>query len=100
MCRALHDAIRTELDVKVEPLLCVTSRILDPEEPDVAAAFDAITLDPVGLRYQVWLNTDKPVNLRADVCSLKFYAQHERELRKRILQGSQPNRIDERLRAA
>jgi hypothetical protein len=100
MCRALHDAIKAELNLVVQPLLCVTSTVLDTENPDLADAFDAITLDPVGLRYQVWLDTRKPVNLRPDVCSLKFYAQHENELRAHVMKGSEPSAIDEKLRAA
>jgi hypothetical protein len=99
MCHALHEAIRTELKIDVEPVLCVTSAILDAT-PDTAAVFDAITLDPVGLRYQVWLDTKKPISLRADVCSLKFYAQHESELRDYVMAGSVPEQVDDRLRAA
>ncbi|HEY5957898.1 MAG TPA: hypothetical protein VIV60_15150, partial [Polyangiaceae bacterium] len=99
-CRALHEAIRNELALAVEPLFCVTSQVLEPDDPDMAAAFDAITLDPVGNRYQVWLDTKKPINLRADVCSLKFYAQNESELRDYVIKGSEPDRIDDRLRAA
>jgi DNA-binding Lrp family transcriptional regulator len=100
MCRALHDAIGKELKIEVEPLVCVTSAILDPSEPDLADAFDAITLDPVGLRYQVWLETKKPVNLRPDVCSLKLYAKHEDALRAHVVKGSEPATIDPKLRAA
>jgi hypothetical protein len=55
---------------------------------------------PVGLRYQVWLETGKPVSLRPDVCSLVFYAKNETELRAHVMKGSEPERIDERLRAA
>jgi hypothetical protein len=100
MCQALHEAIHEELKLVVEPVFCVTSAILEPEEPDVAAAFDAITLDPVGLRYQVWLETKKPVNLRPDVCSLAFYARNEDALRDHVMKGSEPEDIDVRLRAA
>ena len=100
MCRALHEAIRTDLAIAVEPVVCVTSNILDPGEPDIAAAFDAITGDPVGLRYQVWLETEKPANLRPDVCSLRFYALNETELREHVMKGSEPAAIDARLRAA
>jgi hypothetical protein len=100
MCRALHEAIRTDLAVQITPVVCVTSAILDPAEPDIAAAFDAITFDPVGLRYQVWLETKKPVSLRPDGCSLKFYAKHEADLRPLVMNGGEPEQIDERLRAA
>lgn len=99
MCRALHQAIEADLRVQVAPLTCVTSKILDAE-PDIAAAFDAITFEPVGLRYQVWLDTNKPVNLRPDVCSLKLYAQNEDDLRAYLMRGAAPEQIDDRLRAA
>ncbi len=100
MCRALHAEIKNELGVEVEPLLCVTSVALADDEPDLADAFDAITLEPVGLRYQVWLDTKKPVNLRPDVCSLKFYAMHEAQLKPYVMEGSEPSAIDPKLRDA
>jgi hypothetical protein len=99
MCRALHEAVRTDLAIDVTPVVCVTSAILDAE-PDIAASFDAITFDPVGLRYQVWLETNKPVNLQPDVCSLLFYAKNEADLRALVMKGGEPERIDQRLRAA
>lgn len=99
MCRLLHGAIRKELGMTVEPLICVTSAVLD-SEPDIASDFDALTLEPVGLRYQVWLETGKPINLHPDVCSLKFYVKHETELRSTVMKGSEPSEVDDRLRAA
>lgn len=85
-CKALHAAILSDLKIQVEPLLCVTSEWLikhgSVEDIDYAQAFDCITLKPVGLRYQVWLKTGKPMNLRPDVCSLLFYAQHKKQLSK------------------
>lgn len=100
MCRMLHAAIKDELALDVKPLLCVTSVALEEKELEFADAFDAITLDPVGLRYQVWLETKKPVNLRPDVCSLKLYAKHEDELRAHVMKGSEPSVIDQKLRNA
>ncbi|HEY4121159.1 MAG TPA: hypothetical protein VGM56_25015 [Byssovorax sp.] len=100
MCRALHAAIKSEFDIDVTPVCCVTSRLLEPERPDIAVAFDAITMDAVGLRYQVWLETNKPVNLAPDVCSLRFYALNEAELRQSVMKGGAPPTIDDKLRAA
>lgn len=100
MCRAVHEAVRADLKIEVAPVFCVTSAIMEPDEPDIAAAFDAIALEPVGLRYQVWLETRKPVNLPPDVCSLLFYAKNEADLRGRVMKGSEPGEIDERLLAA
>jgi hypothetical protein len=100
MCIVLYSAIKSDLNIDVTPLSCITSAILEPEDPDIAVAFDAITMDPVALRYQVWLETNKPVNLAADVCSVKFYAQSEAGLREHIMKGGEPETIDSRLRAA
>lgn len=97
MCIALHVAIESDLGIHFTPVSCVTSTVLEPEGPDLAVAFDAITMDPVGLRYQVWLDTKKPVNLAPDVCSLKFYAQNEAALRPHVLTGSEPENIDDKL---
>ena len=100
MCIALHAAIAADLNINFTPVSCVTSEVLEPMSPDIAVAFDAITMDPVGLRYQVWLDTKKPVNLAADVCSLKFYAKNEAYLRRYVMKGGEPENIDEKLRAA
>ena len=97
---ALHAAIAADLNIDFTPVSCVTSEVLEPTSPDIAVAFDAITMDPVGLRYQVWLDTKKPVNLAADVCSLKFYAKNEADLRPYVMKGGEPENIDEKLRAA
>jgi hypothetical protein len=100
MCIALYAAIKSDLNIDITPMYCVTSAILDPKNPDIAVAFDAITMDPVGLRYQVWLDTQKPVNLAPDVCSLKFYAKNEADLRPYVMKGGEPEDIDAKLRAA
>jgi len=100
MCIAFHAAIASDLKINVTPVYCVTSAVLEPEAPDIAVAFDAITMDPVGLRYQVWLDTKKPVSLAADVCSLKFYVRNEVDLRPHVMKGGEPETIDEKLRAA
>jgi len=100
MCRALHAAIGDELGIAVEPVYCVTSVALGESDTEVAAAIDGISLDPVGLRYQVWLETKKPAHLAPDVCSLKLYARNESALKAWVMRGSEPEGIDEKLRAA
>lgn len=99
MCIAFHSAITSDLKIEFTPLHCVTSEILEPQGPDIAVAFDAITMDPVGLRYQVWLDTGKPVNLAPDVCSLKFYAKNEADLLPQLMKGSEPEDINDKLDA-
>lgn len=99
MCIALHSTIASDLNIEFTPIHCVTSEILEPMSPDIAVAFDAITMDPVGLRYQVWLDTSKPVNLAPDVCSLKFYARNEADLLPQLMKGSEPENINGKLDA-
>lgn len=80
-CNLLHSAIKRDLKCKVEPLFCVTSQFLKEEPSDFAYEFDSITGEPVGLRYQVWLNFNKkPLHLKPDICSLKFYAENIKKL--------------------
>jgi hypothetical protein len=92
MCSQVHEVLRTAEPFKIEvkPLLCVTSEALNEDPPNFAWEFDAITLDPIGLRYNVWLNLGKPMNLRPDACSLRFYAR-EREALEPFMMGSPPS---------
>lgn len=76
MCTQLHNAINEELNIKVSPIFCVTSKILDPSNPDYAFEYDAVTGDPIGLRYQMWLSTGKPISLRPDACSWITYSKY------------------------
>lgn len=87
-CGDLHDAIREDLKIEVRGLRCVTAQLLN--EDDFAHDFDAITLEPVGLRYQVWLEVGKPINLRPDACSWKFYAKNRAALERHVLAGAEP----------
>ena len=73
MCERLHAAICQEFNFKVEPIYCATSLALEEESPEFATRFDSLNGTPVGNRYQLWLNTNKPTNLIPDVCSLKTY---------------------------
>ncbi len=93
-CRHIHEAIRMDHGIDVEPLLCVTSVALGEDPPLLANEFDAITGDPVSLRYQVWLDLGKPMNLRPDCCSLKLYWA-ERDILEPLL-FTKGERIEER----
>jgi len=97
MCKALHEAIHQEYAIDVEVLYCTTSSIIEPDEPDLAMYFDAITLEPVGLRYEIWLDFRKPVNLKPDCCSLKFYARERSVLQPFVYKGNDPEAIPETL---
>ncbi len=93
-CRRLQQALADEFKIEVEPLYCVTSQKLGENPADFAYEFDAITLDPIGLRYQVWLDTKKPMNLRPDVCSLWFYVREETALKQYLPFDEPPHQLD------
>lgn len=89
-CTRLHAEIKQTLSLDIEAVFCETSVALGKEPPDHAHDYDCLTGAPIGLRYQVWLDFKKPINLRPDVCSLKLYAEQEDLLRDRVMSGSVP----------
>lgn len=88
-CKKLHETIQKELDVEIEPLFCVTSQIIDVDEPDYSHSIDKITQEPIGLRYTVWLELDKsrPISLEPDACSLKLFVEKEELLTSFLFPG-------------
>jgi hypothetical protein len=86
-CRSLHSAIEEDLKIQVKALRCVTSMHRGDAQPQYAYEFDAITLDPIGLRYQVWLDFKKPMHLRPDACASKTYEENEDMLRPYLFPG-------------
>lgn len=88
-CCRMHDAIKQKFNLNVEPEFDVTSKFLtnDQKKWDYAHDWDAITLQPVSLQYQVWLDLGKPMNLRPDCCSKLFYVR-ERDLLKDYVAGT------------
>ena len=76
-CRRLHETIDVELGFKVAEALCLTSLKLREDPIDIGHDLDALTGEPVGLPFQVWLKTDKPIQLKPDICSWLTYALHE-----------------------
>ena len=104
-CRRIHKAIGETYHVKVQPVYCVTSEALAEEPLLFAGHFDAINGDPVSVRYQVWLDLGKPMNLRPDGCSLKLYWAEREALRPLVFPGVEPLEerfadVTERLSAA
>ncbi len=89
-CQQLHAEIQKDLGFTVTPMHCVTSRAVDPNTPDFAYSFDCLNGEPIGLRFQVWLDFRKPMYLRPDACSLKLYAKQEDLLRPFVFAGRQP----------
>jgi hypothetical protein len=91
-CGRLHQAASDELGVVVEPLRCATASILG--QPWLAASFDAITLEPVSLPYEVWLDTGKPMSLKPDTCGLVTYVRNETLLAPMGFGGRGPHQLD------
>jgi hypothetical protein len=89
-CSSLHETLAKELDLHVKALRCVTSVAWGEQPPQYAYEFDAITIEPVGIRYQVWLDFKKPMHLKPDCCALKTYRENEELLRGHVLSGHMP----------
>jgi len=89
-CRNLHQAIHNDFGISVRPLRCVTSETLGDDPPDYAYEFDVITSEPIGTRYQVWLDLGKPICLKADACSLRLFAAEQEILSPFLMAGQAP----------
>ncbi len=89
LCIALHSSIKTELGIEVKTRFCETAQKLG--EPDFAHDVDVITLKPIGLRFQVWLDFGKPKNLKPDVCSMICYSEHKALLSNFLLFENEPD---------
>jgi hypothetical protein len=83
-CKRLHEAIESELRISVEPLYCVTAARLG--EPDFAYSFCVVTDQPAGLRYRIWLDFKKPMNLTPDTCSYVAFFENPDRLRTYLMQ--------------
>lgn len=88
MCRRLHAEIRAELTVEVEPLFCVTGAALG--EPTYARGFDAISEEPVGMPWQIFLDTKKPIQLEPDIVGTLFFARNTDVLGPHLFAGVLP----------
>ncbi len=89
LCNALHSSIRDELGINVRQVYCGTAQELG--ESDFAHEVDAITSEPIGIRFQVWLDFGKPRNLRPDACSMSFYSENRDLLSRYLLFGREPD---------
>ena len=89
-CTRLHDAIGNDTGVRVDQLKCETAQYL--EQDDFAYSYDAITGQPIGIRYEVWLDLGKPIRLRPDSCSSLLYWSNRGELAPHVFGGTEPPR--------
>ena len=76
-CRLLHKEIKEALGFEVIEQICPTSKAIGESLPEIGYEIDIITQEPVGLPFQIWLETDKPIQLKPDVCSWLTYIKHE-----------------------
>ena len=75
-CRRLHQALHDSLGLKIIAEYCHTSIELGEQPPHYAKTIDNITLSPLSVAHQVWLDFGKPISLPADLCSKLFYADN------------------------
>lgn len=91
-CRKLHEAIAIELGVSVAPEHCVTSAALGEQQmdagdgPDYSYSYCILSDQPIGIRYRIWLDLGKPINLAPDFCSYVTYFQNELLISPKLLQ--------------
>jgi hypothetical protein len=100
LCKGIHEAIKTELEINVEPIFCKTSKLID-ESPDYAYEYDALTAEPMSIKYQLWLDLGKPIILKPDACSMLTYFQCKDNVEINLL-GNYDDRIrpiEERIRS-
>lgn len=95
-CELLHHALREELHWEAQPLFCATQKeMADAENGDrmYAATWDNLTMQPLSVKHQVWLDLGKPLSLTPDRCSKLCYARNRERLRG-DLAGGEPRDID------
>jgi hypothetical protein len=96
-CRRLHASILEAENVfgariSVQELICETSKAMG--SPLFAHDFDAITLKPLSLPHQLWLNFGKPLNLSPDRVSKLFYVQYQKELQPYLMTSREPDGLE------
>ena len=76
-CERLHAELKAVLRLEVRTLFCATSDRMGEDYPrQFASHFDCVTMSPLSLKHQVWLDFRKPMNLPPDRCSKLFYAEN------------------------
>ena len=69
LSRALHKAIRQHCSIAVTEIKCVTSSALTERPVELAYGYDIVSGRPIGVKYRVWLDFGKPLQLEPDYCS-------------------------------
>ena len=82
--KQLHDQIgKTGINVKTRE--CPTSRYMGDNPVLPGNQVDCLTNEPIGIRYSVFLETSKPLELAPDVCSWLTFARFEKRLKDHII---------------
>jgi hypothetical protein len=82
-----HEALSTELNVQIEPLMCKTADVL--KQRVYATQLDAITEEPMSSVFHVFLDTNRPLRLPPDSCSMLTYVRF-RDILDPVVLGSGP----------
>ena len=86
----LHNELRAIADVKIEPLYDKTSEVIGENSKMYAHDFDIISDEPMGLPFQLWIETGKPIQLRPDSCSWLTYLRFENTLKGQLMGALDP----------
>lgn len=78
--RLIHQALRDE-GVEIEEAQDPTASKICARDIDLSYYVDIVTLEPIGIRFNVWLTFGKPMSLEPDQISALTYARNEDALK-------------------
>jgi hypothetical protein len=94
-CSRLHAELAKVLGIQVAPLFCETSDRIQDYPRQFASNFDCITLAPLSVKHQVWLDFRKPLNLGPDRCSKLLYIENRDVLRPVCAGTQEPDDLEQ-----
>jgi hypothetical protein len=96
-CELLHKALKNVLGFDAVPLYCATQDEMAAAENGYrmfAATWDNLTMLPLSVKHQVWLDLGKPLSLAPDRCSKLFYARNRERLIGHLVGRGEPRNMD------
>jgi hypothetical protein len=93
-CSRLHADLRESLKIEIHPLFCTTSVRLQEYPRQFSSHFDCITLEPLSVKHQLWLDFRKPLNLGPDRTSKLFYAENREQLKPYCAGSQEPEDLE------
>jgi hypothetical protein len=97
-CELLRGALKAStLKFDMRPLYCATQDEMAPAENGYrifASTWDNLTMLPLSVTHQVWLNLGKPLSLTPDRCSKLFYLRNMSELNGALAGMAPPRNMD------